>query len=113
MTSNEIKNGIIDELFTPARRNYKRTPIVLKGLNDLFQCDLVILEKYAKENRGYKYLLLCINCFSKKLYGQPLKTRSADEVTKAMKKILDVSEPFKLLQVRILLIIKILKLSHF
>ena len=35
------KVGIVDELHKPARKNYQRRFVTLKGLNDLYQADLV------------------------------------------------------------------------
>jgi hypothetical protein len=99
MRDDNIKNTIIRELFTPARRNYKRSSVVVKGIDDLYQCDLVILNQFSRENSGYKYILLCINTFTKKLHAQPLKSRSSNDVTIAMRNILSETGKFNLLQV--------------
>lgn len=92
------RKGIIKELFTPARRYYKRWAVQQKGLNDQMQCDLVILNQYGSQNKNHLYLLLCINIFSKKMYARPLKTRSSAEVTKKMSELIQEMPQFKLLQ---------------
>lgn len=48
-----IKKDVVEELHKPARRIYPRRKVVLKGLNDLWQIDLVEMLPYARENKGY------------------------------------------------------------
>lgn len=83
-----IKEQVVDELHKPARKNFKRRRVIIKGLNDLFQADLVEMIPYAKFNRGFKYILIVINAFSKFTYARPLKNKTSHEVTKAMRSIL-------------------------
>ncbi|KAJ8915269.1 hypothetical protein NQ315_014777 [Exocentrus adspersus] len=85
-----IKEDILNEVHKPARINFKRT--VIKGLNDLIQADLIDLISYSKENNGYKYVLIVINCFSKFVWTEPLINKSAQEVANAMNKILQRSK---------------------
>lgn len=84
-----IKEGIVNELHRAARRNFKRRHTEIKGLNDLYQADLVEMIPYAGVNKGYKYILVLIDAFSKFAWVQPLKNKTAKEVTNAMKSILD------------------------
>lgn len=83
-----IKEQIVNELHKPARKNYVRRKVVLKGLNDLYQIDLVEMIPYAKENRGFKYILVVIDAFSKFVWALPVKNKSGKEVTGTIKKIL-------------------------
>lgn len=46
------------------------------------------LRKYEEFNDGYIYILTAINCFTKFAYAEPLKTKTGDEVTEGMSKIL-------------------------
>lgn len=84
----DYKTEIVNELHRPARRNFPRRNTILKGLNDLHQCDLVDMGSFSKLNKGYKYILTIINCFSKVAEAYPLKTKSAKEVATAMKQYL-------------------------
>ncbi|KAJ8910815.1 hypothetical protein NQ315_003689 [Exocentrus adspersus] len=70
----------------------KRRRTVIKGLDDLIQADLIDLISYSKENNGYKYVLIVINCFSKFVWTEPLINKSAQEVANAMNKILQRSK---------------------
>lgn len=82
------KLGLVRELHKPARKNYPRRRVTIKGLNDLWQADLIEMIPYARLNKGYSYILTCINAFSKFGYVEPLKSKSGEEVTEAFKKIL-------------------------
>ncbi|KAK9730804.1 Integrase core domain [Popillia japonica] len=83
-----VKKDIVNELHKPARRNFRRRRVIIKGLDDLWQADLADFKLYSRENRRYKYILVVIDAFSKFLWTQPLKTKSAMEVKDAMDKIL-------------------------
>jgi hypothetical protein len=76
------------ELHKPARKNFKRRNVILHGLGDLLQIDLVDMSKLSRSNKGYKFILTGIDCFSKYGYAIPLKNKSGPVVTEAMKDIL-------------------------
>lgn len=82
------KQQIVDELHKPARRNFQRRRTIIKGLRDLFQADLAEFIPYSRVNKGYKYILLVVDCYSKFAWARPLKSKKGQEVAKAMKNIL-------------------------
>ncbi|RYA73623.1 hypothetical protein DD595_24885 [Enterobacter cloacae complex sp. 4DZ3-17B2] len=45
---------------------------------------------YADENKGYKYLLTVIDVFSKYAWARPVKRKTGDDVTAAMKSIFEM-----------------------
>lgn len=81
------KVQVVKELHKPVRKNYPRRHVISKGLDDLWQADLVEMIPYARENKGNKYLLTVIDVFSKYAWAEPVKTKSANDVTTAMTKI--------------------------
>lgn len=83
-----IKKEVVEELHKPARRKFKRRRVIIKCLNDLIQADLVEMIPYAKNNKGFRYILVVINVFSKYVWAEPVKRKTAKDVTHAMKKIL-------------------------
>lgn len=87
MNPSLIKSEIVNELHKPARKIYPRRKTVLKGINDLWQIDLVEMIPYSRENKGNKYLLTVIDCFSKFAWAVPLKQKTADSVAKAMENV--------------------------
>ena len=48
-------------LHEPARRHYKRSRVIVPGINAQFQADLVDVQKLSRFNKGYKYLLTCVD----------------------------------------------------
>jgi Integrase core domain. len=79
MDSNSKRNLVL-ELHKSARKFYPRRRTIVKGISDLYQADLVEMIPYSNENDGYKYILTCINCFSKMAYCLPLKSKTSKEV---------------------------------
>lgn len=84
------KLHVVSELHKPARKNYLRRRVITNGIDDLWQIDLVEMIPHARINKGYKYLLTVIDVFSKYAWAEPVKTKSADNVTSTMKKILKI-----------------------
>lgn len=83
------KQQVVNELYSNARKNFKRRSYLMKGIDDTWQADLIELIPLTKENKNYKYVLVVIDIFSKYLWTRPLKSKKCAEVTKAMKSIFD------------------------
>lgn len=79
---------LASELHKPSRKRFQTRRTVTNFKNDLWQADLVQMDKLSKYNKGYKYYLAVIDTFSKFGYAEPLKTKNMDEVAKAFEKIL-------------------------
>lgn len=79
-----IREKIAQELHKPARKKFERRHVTLKGLHDTLQGDLVEMIPYARENKGYKYILTVINIFSKFGFAVPFKSKRGEEVARAL-----------------------------
>ena len=75
-------------LHKPTRVRFSRRRTYAKGINDLFQADLVDVSSISRHNDGYRYILTCIDVFTKRAWAVPLKTKSGLEVTSAFAQIL-------------------------
>ena len=75
-------------LHKPARRRYKRSRVIVSGINAQFQADLADVQNLSRYNKGCKYLLTCIDVFSKYAWTVPLKTKTGQELVKAFQTIL-------------------------
>ena len=71
----------------PIRRRYQRNRVIVSGIDDTWQADLVDMQKWSRQNNGYKFLLTCIDVFSKFAWVVPLKSKTAKSVLDAFKKI--------------------------
>ena len=69
------------------RRTFPRNPVVVTNLQHQYQIDLADLSKYAEQNDGVRYLLVAIDCFSKKACVQPLITKEELPVKNALEKV--------------------------
>ena len=70
-------------LHKPTRNRFRRRRTYAKDINDLFQADLVDMSAMARQNDGNRYLLTCIDVFSKRAWAVPLKTKSGENVKAA------------------------------
>lgn len=82
---------LADEIHKPARRNFprRRVDITHFGIGDTWQMDLADMQKYAKENKGYKYFLVIIDIFTKFVWTIPIKDKSGKVVTAAIANIIE------------------------
>src|SRR6185436_20583702 len=71
-------------------RKFPRRKTFAKGIDDLWQIDIIDLSYLGRYNDGYRYLLMCIDVFSK--YGriEPLKTKTGVDVKNAFAKMIEV-----------------------
>lgn len=79
---------VVEELHKPARRNYVRRKFDVRGLDETWQADLVEMQPYARENKGFRYLLTIIDVMSKYAWAVPVKKKSGEDITAAMYTIL-------------------------
>lgn len=80
----------------PLRKKFQTRRVVVKGIDDQWQSDLVEMIPYAKENNGHKYMLTCIDIFSKYSWAIPLKNKTSDEVVRAFELIFKERTPTKM-----------------
>ena len=75
-------------LHKPVRKHYSRNRVIVGGIDHQWQADLVDLQSLSKHNNGYRYLLTCIDVFSKFAWAVPLKTKTGKELATAFQTIL-------------------------
>ena len=63
-------------LHKPVRRKFKRRRTICIGLDHLWQIDLVDMTSLSLYNDGFKFLLTCIDCFSRYAWVVPIKKGS-------------------------------------
>lgn len=80
---------VVQELHKNARKIFPRRRFIQKGFDDTWQIDLIDMQKYSRYNKGLKYILTCIDTFSKYAWVQAIKSKSANDVTHAMSIILN------------------------
>ena len=90
----EDHNKILsEELHKSKRKNYPRRKIIVNHIDEIFAADLVEMQKFAKLNKGYRYLLTCIDIFSKYSWVIPLKDKRGITIKNALQKIFKQRKP--------------------
>ena len=96
----DVKKELLDEsaysLHTPIVKKFKSYRIIVPGINDTWQADLIDVKKFAKENDENKYLLTVIDVFRKKGWAIAIKDKNADTVLIAFKTIFKEAIPKKI-----------------
>ena len=80
-------------LHKPTKRKFKRRKMICVGLDHLWQVDLADLNSLAVHNDGFKYLLTCIDCFSRYAWAVPIKNKTATSVTDAFASLISLRKP--------------------
>ncbi|GFW58399.1 uncharacterized transposon-derived protein F54H12.3 [Trichonephila clavipes] len=71
--------------------------VFVSDIDRQFQADLVDMQSLAESNKGYKYLLTCIDLFSKFAWAVPLKDKFGKSVRSGIEIIFKEMKP-KVLQ---------------
>ena len=74
-------------LHKPVRKIFPRRKTYAKGIQDLFQADLADLQYLSRNNDGYRFILTCIDVFSKRALAVPLKDKTDTTVAARLKNL--------------------------
>ena len=78
-------------LHKPARRRYSRLKTVTSGPFVQFQGDLMDVQRLAKENDGYRYVVLFIDIFTRYVWCRPIKRKTPEETTRVLRAVIEES----------------------
>jgi len=62
--------------------------VIVNHIDETWYSDLVEMQQFSKWNKGYRYLLMVLDVFSKYGWIVPLKDKKGETVTEAFKLIL-------------------------
>ena len=83
---------LADELHKPIKRNFTRRRVIANHIDEIWCSDLVEMQQFSKWNKGYRYLLMVLDVFSKYGWIVPLKDKKGETVAEAFKKIFKETE---------------------
>jgi L-rhamnose mutarotase len=83
-------------LHKPVKKPKLYRRIYTKGIDYLYQCDLVDLSSFHQENDGYKWIITIIDTFSKKAWAFKMKNKSAQSIVKVMTPFFHTNKPQKI-----------------
>ena len=76
-------------LHKPMKRKFTTRMYKTSGPNELWQMDLMEMIPYARINAGNRYILTCIDVFSRFARAEAVKTKDAVTVCAAVRKMLN------------------------
>ena len=102
MTFSQVKTWLQSKdtytLHKPVRYNFPRNRVIVTGIDDQWQADLVDVSSLARFNKGYRFLLTCIDVFSKFASVVPLKNKTGESLVNGFQSILDLGQSPEKLQ---------------
>ena len=89
----ELIKTFSDEIYSkPPKKNYPTNKTMIKSVDDTWSSDLLDMNDYGpKNNKGYRYILVVIDNFSKFGWTIPLKNKFSQSITDAFSKIIKSS----------------------
>ena len=84
-----LRRNTTHSLHKGVRKKFIRRKIVTHYPGHITQSDLIDMQKFSGSNKNYNYILVFIDCFSKRLWLEPLKAKSGKETASALRNILD------------------------
>ena len=91
-TKSWLTNQLAYTLHKPMRRTFPTRKYKVSGMNDLWQIDLMEMIPYASINDGYRYIITCIDVFSRYARAEPVKAKDAKSVAAALERMLQKDE---------------------
>ena len=84
----------IDEIYSkPPRKSYPTNKIVYNFVDEIWSIDLADFSDYkTSNNKGYRYIFIVIDNFSKYLWAIPLKNKYSQTITNEFSNILSTSK---------------------
>jgi hypothetical protein len=79
-------------LHKSVRKKFERRHINVFELDDTWGADLVEMQEWSKQNKGYRYMLNVIDIFSKYAWSIPLKDKTGLSILDGFKQIVKESE---------------------
>ena len=94
MAKRNLTKIFIDEIYTkPPKKNYPTNKIVYNFVDEIWSIDLADFSDYKTlNNKGFRYIFIIIDNFSKYLWAIPLKNKNSQTITNEFSNILTTSK---------------------
>ena len=80
-------------LHKPVRKKFLRRKTFAKSIGDLYQADLLDMQSLSRFNESHRYILTCIDIFSKKAFAIPLIDKRGVTLVAALLRIFSDTTP--------------------
>ena len=94
MINKDLTKTFIDEIYSKApKKNYETNKITYNHTDEIWSIDLADFSDYKiSNNKGYRYIFIIIDNFSKFLWAIPLKNKYSQTITNEFSIILSTSK---------------------
>ena len=87
-----LKGSRVYTLHKLQRKKFPRGKVVAAGPRIILACDLADMAALQKENNGMRYLLVCVDVFSRYMFVEALQRKTGFSMVRAFSKILEKPE---------------------
>ena len=90
LSTQEIKNFLAKSRAYTIHYDFKpviHNPYYIRRLRQMIQIDLIEVSQIRENKNGFNYILVAIDCFSRKVWARLLKKKKADELRKQILKL--------------------------
>ncbi|GFY22021.1 uncharacterized transposon-derived protein F54H12.3 [Trichonephila clavipes] len=77
----------------PVRYKFQRRKTVAYGINELWQSDLLDMQKLSRYNKGYRYILTIIDLMSRYLRTFPIRDKKSSTIKQVLQKVFKKVKP--------------------
>ena len=91
MSTDGWKEELAKELLKSKRKRFPRRRIHSPNIDRIWTMDLMDEQKFRRQNRNYRYILVVLDIFSRFAWARPLKTKTGKDVCTALKDIFEKS----------------------
>ena len=83
-------------LHKPVQKKFSYRKVIVNGIDNQWQADIIEMQTFARDNKGYRYMLTVIDVLSKYAWAIPLKSKKGDEMAETFEKIFKERTPDKI-----------------
>ena len=81
------------QLFKKQKRIKNYFPIVAKHTNEIWQMDLIDMSDISTANENYKYIIACIDVFSRFVWAIPIKHKDTRTIIECLGEMFEMTAP--------------------
>lgn len=83
-----LKSQRVAQLYKAKNKNkIENIPITAPWIDNNWQADLIDMQKHARKNHGYAWILVCIDIYSRKAWVEALKKKETKEVAESFEEV--------------------------
>ena len=94
MTKRNLIKTFVDEIYSkPPKKNFPSNKIICNHIDEIWSIDLADMIDYKiSNNKGFRYIFIILDIYSKYLWGIPLKNKYSQTITSEFSNILTKSK---------------------